>query len=76
MKELIENLKGLLRQLKNGKTVIRSSAKQNSYILLLYRKKKLYENKDRLKMLFRKKLTNCSKRNNQLFAKKKKPNED
>ena len=45
--ELTENLETLLRQLKNDKTVIRSSAEQNLPIVIS--KNKLHEEKDRLK---------------------------
>ena len=69
--ELTENLEALLRQLKNDKTVIRSSAEQNLPIVIS--KNKLHEEKDFAK----KKLINFSKKQKQQpFAKTKKPNED
>ena len=49
MKELTENLKKLLRQLKNDKTVIRSSTKQN--LATVISQDKLHEEKDTLKKL-------------------------
>ena len=49
VKELTENLKTLLRQVKNDKTVIRSSAEQNLPIVIS--QNKLHEEKDRLKKL-------------------------
>ena len=74
VKELTENLKTLLRQLKNDKTVIRSSAEQNLPIVIS--QNKLHEEKDRLKKLCQKEVDKLLKKQQQPFAKKKKPNED
>ena len=73
MKELTENLKTLLRQLKNHQSVIRSSAEQNFPIIMS--QNKMHEEKDRLKKTVKKRLTNCSKKST-VFLKKKKPKED
>ena len=61
--ELTQNLETLLRQLKNDKTVIRSSAEQNLPIVIS--QNKLHEEKDRLKKL-------CQKEVDQLLKKKNK----
>ena len=74
MKELTENLKALSRQLKNDKTVIRSSAEQNSPIVIS--QNKLHEEKDGLKILCQKEVDKLLSKKQQPFAKKKKPNED
>ena len=52
LKELTENLKTLLRQLKNDKNVIRSWAEQNLPIVIS--QNKLHEEKDRLKKICQK----------------------
>ena len=57
MKESTKNLKALLRQSKNDKTVIRSSAEQNFPIVIS--QNKLHEEKDRLKKFAKKRLTSC-----------------
>ena len=72
--ELTENLKALSRQLKNDKTVIRSSAEQNSPIVIS--QNKLHEEKDGLKILCQKEVDKLLNKKQQPFAKKKKPNED
>ena len=74
VKELTENLKTLLRQLKNGKNVIRSSAEQNLPIVIS--QNKLHEEKDRLKKLCQKEVDKLLEKKQQPFANKKKPNED
>ena len=74
VKELTKNLKILLRQLNNGKTVIRSPAEQNLPIVIS--QNKLHEEKDRLKRLCQKEVDKLLKKQQQPFAKKKKPNED
>ena len=74
VKELTKNLKTLLRQLNNGKTVIRSPAEQNLPIVIS--QNKLHEEKDRLKRLCQKEVDKLLKKQQQPFAKKKKPNED
>ena len=70
VKELTGNLKTLLRQLKNDKTVRRSSAEQNFAIFLLSHKINCMKKKVGLKIFAKKSLTNCSKKQ-QPFAKKK-----
>ena len=60
MKELTENLKTLLRQLKNDKAVIRSAAEQNFPIVIS--QNKLHEEKDRFKKF-------CQKEVDKLFKK-------
>ena len=67
-------MKALLRQLKNDKTVIRSTAEQNFPIVIS--QNKLHEEKDRLKILSQKEVERLLKKKQQLFAKKKKPNKD
>ena len=69
MKELTENLKTLLRQLKNHQSLIRSSAEQNFPIIMS--QNKMHEEKDRLKKTVKKRLTNCSKKST-VFCKEEK----
>ena len=64
MKELTENLKILLRQLKNDKAVIRSSAEQNFPIVIS--QNKLHEEKDRFKKFCQKEVHKLLKK--QSFA--------
>ena len=72
MKELTENLKTLLRQLKNDKSVIRSSADQNFPVAIS--QNKLHDEKDKKKLPQRD--WQITQKKQQPFAKKKKPNED
>ena len=58
--ELTENLKTLLRQLKNDKNVNRSSAEQNLSIVIS--QNKLHEEKDRLKKLCQKEVDKLLKK--------------
>ena len=74
VKGLTENLKTLLRQLKNDKTVIRSSAEQN--IPIVISQNKLHEEKDRLKKLCPELADKLLQKKQKPFEKKKKPNED
>ena len=60
VKELMGNLKTLLRQLKKDKTVIRSSAEQNFPIVVS--QNKLHEEKDRLKKLCQKEVDRLLKK--------------
>ena len=60
MKESTKNLKALLRQSKNDKTVIRSSAEQNFPIVIS--QNKLHEEKDRLKKICQKKVDKLLKK--------------
>ena len=60
MKKSTKNLKALLRQSKNDKTVIRSSAEQNVPIVIS--QNKLHEEKDRLKKLCQKKVDKLLKK--------------
>ena len=59
-KELTENLKTLLRQLKNDTNVIRSSAEQNLPVVIS--QNKLHEEKDRLKKLCQKEVDKLLKK--------------
>ena len=70
VKELTENLKTLLRQLKNDKTVIRSSAEQNLPIVIS--QNKLHEEKDRLKKLCQKEVDKLLKKKTKAFCKEEK----
>ena len=74
VKELTENLKTLLRQLKNDKAVIRSSVEQNFPVVIS--QNKLHEEKDGFKKFCQKEVDKLLKKKQQSFAKKKKPNED
>ena len=74
MKELTENMRALLRQLKNDKTVIRSYAEQN--FLIVISQNKLCEKKDKLRMLCQIEVDKLLKKKQKPFAKKKKPSED
>ena len=67
-KELTENLKRLLRQLRNYKTVIRSSAEQHFPIAIS--QNKFHEEKHRLKILSPKEVEKLLKKK-QIFSKKK-----
>ena len=68
--ELTENLETLLRQLKNDKTVIRSSAEQNLPIVIS--QNKLHEEKDRLKKLCQKEVDQLLKKKTKAFCKEEK----
>ena len=68
LKELTENLKRVLRQLKNYKTVIRSSAERNFPIAIS--QNKVHEEKHRLKILSPKEVDKLLKKK-QIFSKKK-----
>ena len=70
VKELTENLKTLLRQLKNDKTVIRSSSEQNLPIVIS--QNKLHEEKDRLKKLCQKEVDQLLKKKTKAFCKEEK----
>ena len=75
MQELTDNLKNLLRQLKNDKAVIRSSLKSNLPIVLS--QTKLLEEKDRLRKLCHKEVQKLlKKKNEEPQIKRKKANED
>ena len=75
MQELTDNLKNLLRQLKNDKAVIRSSLKSNLPIALS--QTKLLEEKDRLRKLCHKEVQKLlKKKNEEPQIKRKKANED
>ena len=74
VKELTENMKALLRQLKNDKTVIRSYAEQN--FLIVISQNKLCEKKDKLRMLCQIEVDKLLKKKQKPFAKKKKPSGD
>ena len=69
--ELTESLKTILRQLKNDKTVIRSSAEQTLPIVIS--KNKLHEEKDRLKKFCQKEVDKFlkKKKNNSLLQRGK-----
>ena len=69
VKELTENLKTLLRQLKNDKTVIRSSAEQNLPIVIS--QNILHEEKDRLKKLCPKQADKLLQKNKSLLKRRK-----
>ena len=69
VKELTENLKTLLRQLKNDKNIIRSSAEQNLPIVIS--ENKLHEEKDRLKKLCQKEVDKLLKKNSSLLQRRK-----
>ena len=69
VKELTENLKTLLRQLKNDETVIRSSAEQNFPIVIS--QNKLHEEKDRLKNLCQKEGDKLLKKTSSLLKRRK-----
>ena len=75
VQELTDNLKNLLRQLKNDKAVIRSSLKSNLPIVLS--QTKLLEEKDRLRKLCHKEVQKLlKKKNEEPQIKRKKANED
>ena len=75
MQELTDNLKNLLRQLKNDKAVIRSSLKSNLPSVLS--QTKLLEEKDRLRKLCHKEVQKLlKKKNEEPQIKRKKANED
>ena len=75
MQELTDNLKNLLRQLKNDKAIIRSSLKSNLPIVLS--QTKLLEEKDRLRKLCHKEVQKLlKKKNEEPQIKRKKANED
>ena len=75
MQELTDNLKNLLRQLKNDKTIIRSSLQSNLSIVLS--QTKLLEEKDRLRKLCHKEVQKLlKKKNEEPQIKRKKANED
>ena len=75
VQELTDNLKNLLRQLKNDKAIIRSSLESNLTIVLS--QTKLLEEKDRLRKLCHKEVQNLlKKKNEEPQTKKEKANED
>ena len=75
MQELTDNLKNLLRQLKNDKAIIRSSLQSNLPIVLS--QTKLLEEKDRLRKLCHKEVQKLlKKKNEEPQIKRKKANED
>ena len=75
LQELTDNLKNLLRQLKNDKAIIRSSLQSNLPIVLS--QTKLLEEKDRLRKLCHKEVQKLlKKKNEEPQIKRKKANED
>ena len=75
MQELTDNLKNLLRELKNDKTITRSSLESNLPIVLS--QTKLLEEKDRLRKLCHKEVEKLlKKKREEPQTKRKKANED
>ena len=75
MQELTDNLKNLLRELKNDKTITRSSLESNLPIVLS--QTKLLEEKDRLRKLCHKEVEKLlKKKKEEPQTKRKKANED
>ena len=74
MQELTDNLKNLLRELKNDKTITRSSLESNLPIVIF--QAKLLEEKDRLRNLCRKEVEKLlKKKKEEPQTKRKKANE-
>ena len=75
MQELTDNLKNLLRELKNDKTITRSSLESNLPIVLS--QTKLLEEKDRLRKFCHKEVEKLlKKKKEEPQTKRKKANED
>ena len=70
MQELTGNLKNLLRQLKNDKTIIRKSLESNLPIVLSQTTQ--LEEKDRLRKLFHKEVKKTSEKEKRRISNKKK----
>ena len=74
MQELTDNLKNLLRQLKNDKTITKSSLESNLPIVLS--ETKLLKEKDRLRNLCHKEVEKLKKKKEEPQTERKKANED